>query len=61
MDAELLNSCAIVSWEHSQVWEYIGKTEDTQPTIIVTKAFKVFLTGAIDVPEQHQVEANGSK
>ena len=40
------------------VWEYIRETEDTQPTIIVTK---IFLTGAIDVPEQHQVEDNGSK
>ena len=40
------------------VRECIRKMEDTQPTIIVTKASKIFLTGAIDVPEHHQVEAN---
>ena len=40
------------------VRECIRKMEDTQPTIIVTQASKIFLTGAIDVPEHHQVEAN---
>ena len=50
MDAELLNWCAMILLSLADcqsgtvmVLEDIRKTEDTQPTIIVTNAYKIFL------------------